>query len=372
MTTDPKEYAYWIALAHAEGLGNAAKNHILAKCFGASNPLSSFFLSDSSLWGSEYGLSQENILSLSEAKKRIPNYSFLAESIIGQGYAIITIFDNTYPKAIKANLKYNSPVLLYAKGNLSLLNSQCTAIVGSRNASPLSLQFTSAIARKAVNRGNVVVSGFAKGVDRMAFDAAVENNGNTIVVLPQGITTFGNGFRSMHRNMLNGRIVVISQFYPEAPWNVGFAMARNSMIYGFADSIYVAQSDDKGGTYAGVTEGLRHNRPIFVRKPEAGEKCANGLLISMGASAVDMNGDVVIEKESRPFHGEEDLVKAIRGYITGQSHTAKEIAEKVLGNGDRSSQARVRKLLDKIENVHKSTKSRVSYILGDLQMPSLF
>lgn len=372
MTTDLKEYAYWIALAHAEGLGNPVKNHILAKCYGMSNPLSTFFLSDSTAWISEYGLREDMIPSLKEAQKRITNYSFLAENIIDQGYEIITIFDDAYPRAIKNNLKFNSPVLLYAKGNISLLNSPCIAIVGSRNASPVSLQFTSSIARKAVSNGNVVVSGFAKGVDRMAFDATVETGGKTIVVLPQGITTFGSGFRSMHKNMVSGKIVVISQFYPEAPWNVGFAMARNTLIYGFADSIYVAQSDEKGGTYAGVTEGLRHKRPIFVRRPQADEKSANGLLISMGASPVDMTGNVVTTEDGPAFRSEQEVIDSIREYITGHQHTAKEIAEKVLGKGDRSSQAKVRVLLSKIENVHKSSKSRVCYMLGKPQMPSLF
>ena len=67
-------------------------------------------------------------------------------------------------------------------------------------------------------------------------------------------------------------------------------MARNPIIYGLADEIYVAESAEKGGTWSGVVDGLRKNRKIYVRKPESNENTANNLLIQKGAIAVDFNG----------------------------------------------------------------------------------
>ena len=55
--------------------------------------------------------------------------------------------------------------------------------------------------------------------------------------------------------------------------------------------IFVAQSEDKGGTWSGVIDGLRKKRPIYVRYPEKKEKNANLLLIQKGASAVDFYGN---------------------------------------------------------------------------------
>ena len=60
-----------------------------------------------------------------------------------------------------------------------------------------------------------------------------------------------------------------------------------------ASEIFVAQSDDKGGTWSGVIEGLRKNRPIYVRYPEKSEKNANLLLIQKGAMAISLEGQVL-------------------------------------------------------------------------------
>ena len=56
--------------------------------------------------------------------------------------------------------------------------------------------------------------------------------------------------------------------------------------------IYVAESSEKGGTWSGVMDGLRKGRTIYVRKPHSREKNANNLLISKGAKAVDIEGNL--------------------------------------------------------------------------------
>ena len=69
----------------------------------------------------------KNIVSLS-------NNSFLIEDLLSQGYDILPITSTEYPQLLKHNLKYNSPIVIYTKGNKSLLHKPTIAIVGSRNA----------------------------------------------------------------------------------------------------------------------------------------------------------------------------------------------------------------------------------------------
>lgn len=157
----------------------------------------------------------------------------------------------------------------------------------------MSLSFTDNIAKSATRNNKVVVSGFAKGVDRQALDSAVGTNGKSIIVLPQGIMTFGSGFKQYFKHIVQGRVLVMSSFAPKAPWSVEFAMARNPIIYGMASEIFVAQSEEKGGTWSGVIDGLRKKRSIYVRYPEKNEKNANLLLIQNGASAVDISGNIL-------------------------------------------------------------------------------
>ena len=119
------------------------------------------------------------------------------------------------------------------------------------------------------------VSGFAKGVDKQALDSAINYKGQSIIVLPQGIMTFGSGFIKYYKQIVDGDVLLLSTFFPKAPWKAELAMARNPIIYGLADEIYVSESSDKGGTWSGVVDGLRKNRKIYVRQTDLYENTAN-------------------------------------------------------------------------------------------------
>lgn len=288
-----QELTYWVTLALIPKMWTKRKNEIYVSCFQHEPQISIIDLFDNSANWDVVGLNEEEKQQFEEARQQLANNSFLVEEMMAQGYDVLPITHEEYPKLLKQNLKYNAPPVIYTKGNRSLLREPSIAIVGSRNADTKSLAFTERIAKNASTENKVVVSGFAKGVDRMALDSAVEANGKSIIVLPQGIMTFASGFKQYYQHIAKGRVLVMSTFAPKAPWSVEFAMARNSIIYGMASEIYVAQSDDKGGTWAGVIDGLRKNRPIYVRYPEKSEKNANLLLIQRGASAVDMDGNTL-------------------------------------------------------------------------------
>jgi len=292
-----KEAAYWIALAHLPRWGYFKINSLIIKFYHEYKiSIEDFFQLSENDWKTLYSLQIKDIEALKKAKSELTNNAFLAETMHNEGYELIPITTSEYSKTLKENLKAaHSPALLYVKGNKQIMQEKSIAIVGSRNASDKSLEFTDNIARLASIEYKVVVSGFAKGVDKQALDSAINYKGQSIIVLPQGIMTFGSGFKKYYKQMVDGDVLVLSTFFPKAPWQAELAMARNPIIYGLADEIYVAESSDKGGTWSGVVDGLRKNRKIFVRKPEPSENNANKLLIQKGAIAVDFNGNPLID-----------------------------------------------------------------------------
>jgi len=287
-----KEASFWMAFAHLPKWRNEKINRLIVEILhNRKISFIDFFKLNQSEWQKEFNLNFKEINDLLNAKNELPNYSFLAENLFAQGFKLIPINSEYYANTLKQNLKLKfSPPLLYTKGNNQLLNEDTVAIVGSRNASDISLRFTKQIAHKCAKDYEVVVSGFAKGVDKAALDYTLDVNGHSIIVLPQGIMTFGNGFKKYYRQIIDGDVLVLSTYHPKAPWSVGLAMGRNVYIYGLAKKIYVAESNSNGGTWAGVIDGLRKGRKIFVRKPELSEKNANETLIQKGAIPVDMNG----------------------------------------------------------------------------------
>ncbi len=290
-----KDAAYWIALAHLPKWGHLKMNNLIIKFFHE-NKLTpeDFFQLSVNDWKNNYGLEYKEIEDLKKAKSELANTAFLAESLFNEGYEIIPITSSEYSKTLKDNLKVaHAPALLYVKGNKQIMQEKSIAVVGSRNTSEISLQFTDNIAKMASKEYKVIVSGFAKGVDKHALDSAIKYKGQSIIVLPQGIMTFGFGYKKYYKQIVDGDVLVLSTFFPKAPWKVELAMARNPIIYGLAAEIYVAESSDKGGTWSGVIDGLRKNRKIFVRKPDDSEKNANYLLIQKGAIPIDFNGKTI-------------------------------------------------------------------------------
>ena len=170
------------------------------------------------------------------------------------------------------------------------------AVVGARKSSDKSLQFTEEVVRKAVNSNEVIVSGFAKGVDKKALDSALKYQGKSIIVLPQGIDTYSS--KVYYKYIVKGDVLVMSTYHPKAPWSVGLAMDRNKIIYGLAQNIVVAESNSKGGTWEGVLNGLKRGREIFVRKPEPEERNANITLIQKGAKALNQDGSINLDYQA--------------------------------------------------------------------------
>lgn len=292
-----KEAAYWIALAHLPRWGHLKINNLIIK-FYHENKLSieDFFQLSENDWKNQYGIEYKEVEDLKRAKSELANNAFLAESLNNEGYELIPITSPEYSKILKENLKAaHAPALLYVKGNKQIMQEKSVAIVGSRNATDKSLEFTDKIAKLASQEYKVVVSGFAKGVDKQALDSAIHYKGQSIIVLPQGIMTFGSGFKKYYKQIVDGDVLVLSTFFPKAPWKAELAMARNPIIYGLATEIYVAESSDKGGTWSGVVDGLRKNRKIYVRKPDSNENNANNLLIQKGAISVDFNGNPLLD-----------------------------------------------------------------------------
>lgn len=287
-----KEAAYWIALAHLPRWGYLKINNLIIKFYHEEKiSIEDFFQLTEHDWKNQFSLEYKDVEDLKKAKTELANNAFLAESLNNEGYELIPIVSPEYSKILKENLKAtHAPALLYVKGSKQIMQEKSIAIVGSRNASLKSLEFTDNIAKLASKEYKVVVSGFAAGVDKQALDSAIKYIGQSIIVLPQGIMTFGSGYKKYYKQIVDGDVLVLSTFFPKAPWKPELAMARNPIIYGLADEIYVAESAEKGGTWSGVVDGLRKNRKIYVRKPEPSENSANNLLIQKGAIAVDFNG----------------------------------------------------------------------------------
>ena len=147
---ESNQYSYWMALSHLPKWGNEKINHLIIEILYTKKiSFHEFFSLDDKEMKAEFSLQSNQIADIQKVKSELPNYSFLAENLLEQGFQLIPINSKEYSETLKGHLKRkDSPPLLYLKGNIKLLNEDSIAIVGSRNASEISLEFTKNIAKK--------------------------------------------------------------------------------------------------------------------------------------------------------------------------------------------------------------------------------
>jgi predicted Rossmann fold nucleotide-binding protein DprA/Smf involved in DNA uptake len=186
-----------------------------------------------------------------------------------KGISVVTRADEFYPRQYKNKLKRLAPPVLFYSGNLKLFKNPGVAIVGSRNIDETGINFTKNISQKCTFEGMNIVSGGAKGVDSVAEETSLKNDGTTILVLADSLE------KKLHQKntrnaVINNSVLVLSPFGYNASFKTYAAMERNKYIYALADySVVVASDYKKGGTWSGAIENLKNGwTPLFVLDDE--------------------------------------------------------------------------------------------------------
>ncbi|MBK7210546.1 MAG: DNA-protecting protein DprA [Xanthomonadales bacterium] len=199
------------------------------------------------------------------------------------GLWVITRSDPDYPSRLKRLLKTDAPPVLFGTGNRTLLDRGGIAVVGSRDITSEDLAFTEKLGEKIALGGKSVVSGGARGADEAAMLGALASEGTVIGVLADSLLRASNSatYRSA---LMDGNLVLISPFNPEAGFDVGNAMARNKYIYCLADAaVVISTSKSKGGTWSGAIENLKHGWiPLWI-KSHTDHASGNAALVDQGA-----------------------------------------------------------------------------------------
>ena len=158
----------------------------------------------------------------------------------------ITIFSNNYSNSL-LNLK-NPPYVLFYVGDIELLNQKSVAIVGTRSPSSYGKQITEKYSRELSRAGVCVVSGLATGVDKIAHEFALEENGKTIAVLGGG---FDHIFPAANINLareIGKRGLIITEYFPKiAPTKYTFPY-RNRIIAALSSAILITEAGIKSGS----------------------------------------------------------------------------------------------------------------------------
>lgn len=146
-----------------------------------------------------------------------------------------------------------------------LLNKPRVAIVGSRSPTAYGRQVTTKLAHELAERGIVIVSGLALGVDCLAHRAALEAGGLAIAVLPgplDRIVPVTN--RRLARQILEQGGALVSEYEPGATTYKQNFIARNRLMAGLAQAVLITEAAEKSGSLHTASFALEQGKEVLA------------------------------------------------------------------------------------------------------------
>lgn len=259
-------------------------------------------------FGVEGLFEQLNEKALAEAKIKLtakqlsaiktPNWQKITD-IIANSQAcdsnIITYDAPEYPSQLKAI--YDPPLLIFAKGNISLLKQSQIAIVGSRNATIAGREIAQSFSENLASK-LVVTSGLAIGIDAFAHQGALKAKGFTIAVVATGLDiTYPHRHKKLQQSILANAGLVISEFIPGVTPKPGLFPKRNRIISGLSVGVLVVEASMKSGSLVTARCALEQGRDVFSVPSSIYNEQAKGChwLIKQGAKLVEDVDDIIEE-----------------------------------------------------------------------------
>ena len=228
--------------------------------------------------------------------------AFEIDDLSRKGIEIITLFDSDYPVLLKRKLKRKTPPILFYAGDIELAKKIGIAVVGSRDVDEAGINFTKKLVEKASNERLIVYSGGAKGVDSISEKTAIERGSAVVSFIADSLISKIKK-KDVLQNIMQGKLLLISDIKPDAGFSAARAMNRNKFIYAAAYGAFVVSSDyNKGGTWSGAIENIKND---WTKEFVWNYKYYNGnlKLIEKGAVPYELSEeriyDAITRKESK-------------------------------------------------------------------------
>ena len=207
----------------------------------------------------------------------------------------ISFFSERYPESLK-NIA-QPPLALFYEGNIDFLEYPSIAMVGARLATPYASQVLYQFIPKLVLENLVIVSGLAKGVDRLSHELAILAGGKTIAVIGCGLDRcypkeVSNLFQEMKQKQL-----VLSEYPLGTPIKKHHFPMRNRIIAGLTQGTCVIEAKERSGSLITAQLALDNGKEVFAIPGEilSGQSSGCHRLIQDGAKCVYRMEDILEE-----------------------------------------------------------------------------
>lgn len=249
----------WVGLSLCQGIGGVRLKRLLDQFGDAPNILQTSLDALQTVNGISEAIAQ-NILTIDR-----PLLAQKMEYWLSAGIHILTWDMPAYPQSILT--LPDAPPTLFVLGNLSAWqNTSAYAIVGTRTPHPQKRDQTLRLSVEMAEKGHVVVSGLAEGIDSAAhLGTFTIKTGRTIGILGSGIL---NIYPPHHKSLAEGILqrdgALICEVAPDSFVSAWGLVGRNRLTVAMAKALIVIQTKIDGGAMHAVKFARRQNKPIYA------------------------------------------------------------------------------------------------------------
>ncbi|MBI3406070.1 MAG: DNA-protecting protein DprA [Acidobacteria bacterium] len=296
-------YLGWLALALVPGLGARLTAKLLQR-FGSPEEIFQASLTELEAQRLPAAVAQaiHSREAMSAAQKELAGVEHI-------GAKLLHWDEPQYPPLLRQT--YDPPPLLYIRGNSELLAKHAIAIVGTRKPSPYGTQMAERLARDLAERGLLIVSGLARGVDSCAHSGALEAKaGATVGILGCGIDIIYPKENKKLFARMEERGCIVSEFpLGTSPHPENFPV-RNRVIAGMSLGVVVVEGAQYSGSLITARLAMEAGREVYGVPGNATQPASFGpnLLIKQGAKLATGWEDVI---EELPTHIRAQLVPVV-------------------------------------------------------------
>ena len=211
------------------------------------------------------------------------------------GLLAVAWSEPTYPLALAAIVD-PSPVL-WLRGEVGVLAAPAVAVVGSRAGSPYALAVAERLSAELAERGIVVVSGLARGVDSAAHRGALAARGQTLAVLGCGADLVYPREHASLAVEIAGAGALVSELVPGTSPHPRFFPQRNRIISGLSRAVLLVEAGEKSGSLITARCALEQGRDVLAVPGNVlnGRNRGGHALLRDGARIVETADDILEE-----------------------------------------------------------------------------
>jgi DNA processing protein len=185
-----------------------------------------------------------------------------------EGFSVLVDGAFQYPDRLK---DAEDPVsVLYAKGDLGLLESPCISIVGARAATDEGRRRAAKLAKELVEAKFTIVSGLAAGIDTVALNTAIKCGGLVVGVVGTPIDEYYPKKNEDLQNEIARNYLLISQVpfyrYEHQPFPTRrfYFPMRNETMAALSQATVIVEASDKSGTLSQARACFQQGRKLFI------------------------------------------------------------------------------------------------------------